>query len=179
MHKNWSDTQDLPKLERNVPIMKLLEMIPTHLRSKLGIQQIPLYYVTIEVIIPPPMESIRVNNPCSTDHSRFHEELIARASHDRANFQDDSAAILDILVAYLEETEHMTSLKPFQRLRDGRGALLALEVQNLGSSKWDGVIRKEEQTVLNFLWNGKNTKYTLGCHIIVHRAAHNNMVHAK
>ena len=178
LRKNWPAPPELPKLGRNVPIMKLLEMIRETLRQKLGIRQIPLSYVMRAVVTPGPIGPIRLNKPFSTDFSSFHDKMIARASHDHQNYQDDSSAILDILVGCLGDTEYMTSLKPFMKLRDGRGALLALEIQNLGNSKWDTVIRKAEQTVLNFPWNGKNVKYTLDRHIVAHRAAQNDMVRA-
>ena len=40
------------------------------------------------------------------------------------------------------------------------------------------IIRRAEQTVLNFPWNGENTKYTLDHHIVSHRATYTDMVHA-
>ena len=174
----WKTQPDLPNLGRNVPIMKLLELIREHLRGILGIRQIPLAYVTRSAVTPMPIADIRTDKPFSKDHGSFHEELVARASHDHPNYVDDNAAVLDILVGCLSETEFLTSLKPFQRARDGRGALLALESQNLGDSKWDMIIKRAEQTVLNFPWNGKNSKYTLDRHIVSHRAAHNDMVRA-
>ena len=175
---NWKELPALPTLGRNVPIMKLLELIREHLRGILGIRQIPLAYVTRAMVTPDPIGVIRADRPFSENHGSFHEELIARASHAHPNYVDDNAAVLDILVGCLGETEYLTSLKPFQRARDGRGALLALETQNLGDSKWDMLIKRAEQTVLNFNWNGKNNKYTLDRHIVSHRAAHNDMVRA-
>ena len=175
---NWKKQPELPCLGRNVPIMKLLELIREHLRGILGIRQIPLAYVVRNTVNPDPIAVIRTDRPFSTIHGSFHDEMIARASHNHPNFVDDSAAVLDILVGCLSETEYLTSLKPFQKARDGRGALLALETQNLGDSKWDMLIKKAEQTVLNFPWNGKNNKYTLERHIVSHRAAHNDMVRA-
>ena len=174
----WKEQPDLPSLGRNVPIMKLLELIREHLRGVLGIRQIPLAYVTRKLVTPVPIVGIRLDKPFSTNYESFHEELIDRASHTHPNYVDDNAAVLDILVGCLSETEFLTSLKPFQKARDGRGALLALENQNLGNSKWDMIIKRAEQTVLNFPWNGKNSKYTLDRHIVSHRAAHNDMVRA-
>ena len=175
---NWKEQPALPTLGRNVAIMKLLELIREHLRGILGIRQIPLAYVIRRKVTPDPIEHIQETKPFSDNHESFHEELINRASHDHPNYVDDNAAVLDILVGCLGETEYLTSLKPFQKARDGRSALLALETQNLGDSKWDMLIKRAEQTVLNFPWNGKNNKYTLDRHIVSHRAAHNDMVRA-
>ena len=141
--------------------MKLLQLIWEHLRGILGIWQIPLAYVTRSRVTPESIGDIRADKPFSENHNSFHEELIIRASHDHPNYVDDNAAVLDILVGCLGETEYLTSLKPFQRARDGRGALLALETQNLGNSKWDMLIKRAEQTVSNFLGTGKITSTLL------------------
>ena len=177
---NWQDQPSLPELGRNVPIMKFLELFREHLRGKLGIRQIPLSYVARDVVEPVLIDEDPIDalNPFSSNYDSFHDELISRARHDHPNYPDDNATVLDMLVGSLSKTEYMSSLKPFQRTRDGRGALLALEVQNLGNSKWDNVIKKAEQMVLNFPWNGTNNRYTLDRHINSHRSAHNNMVRA-
>ena len=65
----------------------------------------------------------------------FHEELITRASHNHPNFVDDNGMVLDVLVSCLKTTRHMSDLKPFQKRRDVRGALAALELHNTGNSK--------------------------------------------
>ena len=43
----------------------------------------------------------------------FHEELIAKASHKHPNFSDDNEMVLDVLVACLKTTRHMSDIKPF------------------------------------------------------------------
>ena len=63
----------------------------------------------------------------------FHKELIARASHEHPNFSDDNGMVLDVLVACLKTTRHMSDLKPFQRQRDVRGSLEALKLHNMGN----------------------------------------------
>ena len=73
----------------------------------------------------------------------------------------------------------MSDLKPFQRQKDGRGALAALKWHNMGNSKWDSILSEAESKVLAFKWNGKNNRYTLACHISLHRSAHNDMAIAE
>ena len=49
----------------------------------------------------------------------------------------------------------MLDLKPFKKRRDGRGALAALDLHNMGNSKWDSIVSEAESKVLTFKWNGK------------------------
>ena len=86
----------------------------------------------------------------------FHEELIARTSHKYPNFADDNGMVIDVLVVCLKTTRYMSDLKTFQRQRDGRGALEALELHNMGNSKWDPIVSEAESKVLTFKCNGKN-----------------------
>ena len=87
--------------------------------------------------------------------------------------------VLDVLVACLKTTRHMSDLKPFQKRRNGRGALAALELHNMGNSKWDSILLEAESKFLTFKWNGKNIRYTLAHHISSHRSAQNDMVRAE
>ena len=70
----------------------------------------------------------------------FHDELITRASLNHPNLANDNGMVLDVLVSCPKTTRHMSDLKPFQKIRDGRGALAALELHNMGNSKWDSIV---------------------------------------
>ena len=87
--------------------------------------------------------------------------------------------VLDVLVSYLNTKRHMSYLNPFQKRRDGRGALSALELHNIGNSKCDSIVLESEYTVITFKWNGKNSRYTLARHISSHRSAQNDMARAE
>ena len=62
----------------------------------------------------------------------------------------DNGMVLDVLVSCLKTTRHMSDLKPFQKRRDGRGALAALELHNMGNFKWDSIVSESESKVLTF-----------------------------
>ena len=91
-------------------------------------------------LIVPNIGTISVSFPYSEGVDSFHEELVARASHKHPNFADNNGMVLGVLVACLKTTRHVSDLKPFQRRRGGRGALAALELQNMGNSKWDSIV---------------------------------------
>ena len=127
----------------------------------------------------PTIGTISATFPYSEGVESFHEELITRASHNYHNFADDNRMVLDVLVLCLKTTRHMSDLKPFQKRRDGRGSLAALELHLMGNSKWDSIVSEAESKVLTFKWNGKNSRYTLARHISSHRSAQNDMVRAE
>ena len=86
--------------------------------------------------------------------------------------------VLGVLVSCLKTTRHMSDLKPFQKRRDGRVSLAALELHNMGNSKWESIVLESEYTVITFKWNGKNIRYTLVRHIYLNRSDQNEIVRA-
>jgi hypothetical protein len=72
----------------------------------------------------------------------------------------------------------MSSIKPFQAWRNGRGAFDALKLHNLGESKWEKVCEAAEQVVTQRTWDGRNSRYPLKSHIAKHREAHNDFLRA-
>ena len=160
-------------------IIQLLEVVTEHLRSKLGFCKILLSYVTRADTIVPTIGTISASFPYSEGLYSFHKELINRASPKHLNFADANGMFLYVLVACLKTTRHISDLKPFQNIWDGRGALAALEFHNMGNSKLDSIVSEAESKVLNFKWNGEESRYTLACHISLHRSAHNDMVRAE
>ena len=73
----------------------------------------------------------------------------------------------------------MSDMKTFQKRRNGRIALAALKLNNMGNSKWDSIVSESESKVITFKWNGNNSRYTLAQHITSHRSAQNGMVIAE
>ena len=86
--------------------------------------------------------------------------------------------VFRLLQEMLVDTPHLSSIKPFQRTRDGRGAFLALQRHNMGDSKWDKVIEDAETMVQSRIWNGKNAHFPLKVHINKHQEAHNDFIRA-
>ena len=75
-------------------------------------------------------------------------------------------------------TSFESSIKTYQRSRDGCGAYLALCQHNLGSSKWDEIVEDAESYVMKREWNGKNPRFNLRAHINKTRVAYNDMIRA-
>ena len=137
MCEEWEDPADIPACRKGVSIIQILELVTEQMRSKLGVCKIPLSYVTRVDPTVPTIGTIYATFPYSEGVESFHEELINRASRNNPNFAEDNGMVLDVLVSCLKTTRHMSDLKPFQKRRNGRGPLAALELHNMGNSKWE------------------------------------------
>ena len=83
-----------------------------------------------------------------------------------------------LLQEVLAGTQHMSSIKPFQRLCNGCGAYEALKLHNMGNSKWEKVVEAAETWVSSRTWDGRNARYALKSHIACHHEAHNDFLRA-
>ena len=64
------------------------------------------------------------------DARSLEEELIKRASHGHPLFKVDNAAVHCVLEEATRSTMHSTSIKPFQRKKDGRNDWLSIAKQH-------------------------------------------------
>ena len=172
------DPEKLPQISRNFGVMKALDQITSHLRERLGVTNVALSYVIRETPTPGPVPNQANNSATSAAFASIMDELIAYAPHTGDAYKEDNAKVFQIFQDLTHNTTHESSIKPFQRGRDGRGAYFALCQHNLGSSKWDKIIETAENYVLRKEWNGKNARFNLKQHISKHRDAHNEMVRA-
>ncbi len=177
--ENHDDPDSMPSISKTFGIMKLLEHFPTYLESKLGTSEIPLAYVIREnAVAPNPLPGLAHGKPWSNVHESLVQELIAYAEHDGPAYRTDNATVYRILQDSLAGTQHISSIKPFQGRRDGRGAYQALMLHNLGNSKWEKVVEVAETYVNNRTWDGKNSRFSIKSHIAKHREAHNDFIRA-
>ena len=132
---------------------------------------IPLAYVTRKEedipAMPPPLQA-RLQH--SEVHGSSEGEMIARASHTPAMFRDDNTAVYYALEEATHSTSYAASIKPFQRTKNGRGALQALTNQYAGNDKWEAEIRKQDDLLHTRVWKGQSN-FPLEGFIAQHRNA--------
>ena len=117
---------------------------------------ISLAYVTrtnedVPVVAPP----LQVGQPHSEEHGSIKGEMIAHASHTHALFRDDNVAVYYALEEATRSTSYAASIKPFQRSKNGCGALLALTNQYAGNDKWEAEICKQNDLLHTCVWKGQ------------------------
>lgn len=72
------------------------------------------------------------------------EELISFLPHTEPTFEADNAKVYAPLCASLSSTSVMSSISRFQRTRkNGRDAYFDLVTHNMGSSKWEMTVEKQ------------------------------------
>ena len=165
------DTPDVPKISKALPIIKWTEAFQDHLHSVIGVRMTPLAYVTrqdedVPVVAPPLM----TGQPHSEVHGSIEGEMIARASHTHTMFRDDNAAVYYALEEATRSTSYAASIKPFQRTKNGRGALQALTNQYAGNDKWEAEIRRQDDLLHTRIWKGQSS-FPLEGFIAQHRNA--------
>ena len=155
--KKDKDTPEVPKISKSLTIMKWTEACQDHLHRVIIVQMIPLAYVTrtnknVPVVAPP----LQVGHPHSEEHRSIEGDLIAHASHTHALFRDDNAAVYYALEEAMSSTSYAASIKPFQRSKNGPGALLALTNQYAGNDKWEAEVHKQDDLLHTCAWKGQS-----------------------
>ena len=176
--EDHEDPEKLQVVSKSFGIIRAMDIVPSHLRDRLGVRKIPLSYVIRERAdpgnAPPPI----AGQPTSANFTSITDELIHYAPHEGDEYSEDNAKVFQILQDMVAGTSFESSVKSFQRRRDGRSAYLALVQHNLGSSKWDKILEDAETYVSKREWNGRNHRFNLKAHINKHREAYNDMVRA-
>jgi hypothetical protein len=134
-----------------------------------------LAYCTRPNIHVPAEPTLATNQPFSEEHGSVEAELIARASYAHPLFQQDNAAIYYGLEEATRGMIYAASIKPFQRTKDGRGALAAMISQCAGEDKWRALIKQAEDLIHARRWKGQQYNDSLEKFIGQHRTAFVNM----
>ena len=182
LHKSAIDSYTipaaLPELSKSFSIMKALESFELHLREHQGTTHVPLSYIIRKNVAPAALEDTQALLPFAESYNDLNAELIACTPHTGPTYATDNAMVLKLLQQLVQTSSHVSSLKPFQSRRDGRGAYNALRKHNFGNSKWDKLIEDAEAAVTSRIWDGKNHRFPLKLHIRNHRDAHNDFANA-
>ena len=161
----------VPTITRALPIVKRTEAMNDFLHQVVGSSMIPLAYLFRDdenAAVPAP--ALLANERYSEAHGSIEGELIARASHTHNKFRDDNAKLFSYLEIATRTTQYASSIRPFARTKNGRGAYLALIAQYAGKDKWQEELKKQEQFICNRYWKG-NSNFSLESFITQHRSA--------
>jgi hypothetical protein len=143
------ETPEVPKISKTLSIIKWTEAFTDFLHRKIGVQMIPLAYVVRVDIVPPPPTALATNLPYSADHGSVEGEMIARASHNHPLFRDNNSAVYYLLEEATRSTTYAPTIKPFQRVNNGRGAWNSLITQYAGDDKWQAELTKQDELLHN------------------------------
>ena len=173
--KKKETSQEVPKISKELPILKWFESMEDFLSQVVGIRTIPLSYVIRAIVdVPAAVPEQQPNKPHSRDHGSVEADLVARASHTHANYRNDNEKVYYLLEEATRTTPYAASLKSYQRKKDGRGAWNSLRATYAGRDKWDGELKKQQEMIQSRTWKGQNN-YPLEKFIAAHRNAYVSM----
>jgi hypothetical protein len=172
--KKADNEPEVPKISKQLPILKWTEAYTDYAHRVIGDRTIPLYYVIRPEVDAPPIGPQAAGTPHSVEHGSIETDLIYHASHGHPLFRGDNQAMYYKLEEATRGTIYAPSIKPFQKSKDGRGAWFAVVNQYAGKDKWEAEIKQNEKLLHSAEWKGQSN-FTLERFIAQHRNAYVSM----
>ena len=171
MKKKKEETApEVPKISKQLPVLKWSEAFIDYLNRAMGARTIPLAYVVRTEPVVPSAPALVADRPYSSEHGSVEAELIARASHDHPLFQEDNSKLYFALEEATRSTTYSASLKPYQRLKNGKDAFAAILAQYAGPDKWEAELKRQDTFLHDRKWKGQGN-FPLERFIAQHRNA--------
>lgn len=172
------DAPEVPKLSKGTPMIKWVESFDDHLCQCIGMRMVPLAYVIRDKAeVPALCPALAAGQPYSNQFGSIEDDMINRASHLHGLFKDDNASVYYKLEEATRNTVYSDSILPFQRSKDGRGAMKALIGQYAGEDKWQAEINKQTDIIQTRVWKGQSN-FPLEKFCQLHRSAYIALVAA-
>ncbi len=167
----------LPVLSKSCPPMKWCESMKLYLDSTFGVRTIPLSYIIRDsaTVTPEVDDPLEAGASFGTSGSVL-GDLIARSSHTHVLFKQDNSQVFSLIEQAARNTSYLSTIKTFERRKDGRGAWLAMLQAHVTDNKWETILQENSKWLLNSKWNGK--KYALEIFIGQHRIKYEQMKEA-
>ena len=75
------DPEKLPVFSKSFGIMRAMDLVPSHLRERLGVRKVALSYIIRDEVTPPAIPAQAANSATSASYSSIMDELIDYAPH--------------------------------------------------------------------------------------------------
>jgi hypothetical protein len=148
---------DVPTIRKALPVIKWVEAFDDFLTRTVGVQTIPLSYVTQETeTVPATCPPLKANKPHSKEFGLVELDLVNRALHDDPLYDADNSKVYFFLEEATRGRQYAASIKPYQRAKDGRGALISIRNQYAGRDKWEAELKKQDDLIYNQIWKGQS-----------------------
>eukprot|EP00957_Ditylum_brightwellii_P055648 4216354-Ditylum_brightwellii.AAC.1 len=139
-----------------LPIMKWTEVFDGYMSRKIWIRTIPLIYViTVIVDLIQPAPDIKADNPHGKKYLFIEEDLIARESHSHSLYREDNAKVYFSLEEASRGTQYSSSIKLFQKKKDGQEAMDSIKWQFSGVDKWQTNLCLKDEFLHSAVWKGQ------------------------
>ena len=172
------DRPVVPVLTKNNTPLKWLESFKDCTYRTFGVRNCPIAYVIRddENVTPEVDDPLQPGRAFGESGSVI-DEMIGRLNHTDPLFKSDNALVYSMLEEATRGTIYAPTIKPFARLKNGRGAFLALVQSHAGDDKWEQVKKNKLNFLMNTKWNGRT--YSLDKFTGLHRSAYVQLEEAK
>ena len=166
--KAEKDEPDVPKITKQVSVMKWATAFDDHLHACLGALQAPLAWITRPEAAVPAIGARAVNAPHSEQHGSIEGDMINRIPHTNPLFRNDNEAVYQKLEIATRNTQYAAAIAPFNRRKDGRTAHQAIISQFAGPDKWEAEYKAKELILHTYKWKGQSN-HSLEAFVSIHR----------
>ena len=166
------DKPDVPVLSKNVTPIKWLESFKDTLSRTFGVRKAPLSYVIRDnVQVPTEVDDpLQASFAFSATSGSVLNELERRMTQTHPLFRTDNATVFSMLEEATRSTIYAPTIKPFTRLKNGRGAFQALVSSHAGKDKWEKMQKDKLSFLTSTKWNGR--QYSLEKFTNLHRSGY-------
>ena len=166
-----TDQAKPPMMSKELGILKWSEAFYDFLDQTIGVRGAPLSYVTRAHAVPPgDLPEQAEGKPHSVKNGSVKADLREFATHDSPMYREDKGRVYKFLEEALRGTAYVSSLKPFQRSKDGHEAHKAIISQYAGVDKWDAELKRCNTLLNTHQWKG-NSNFTFEKFVSQHRNA--------
>ena len=173
--KDSNDDGNLPIISQKLVIANFFEAYEIFVSNYIGQSGCPLSWIyRTSVAVPAVAPGLEMDQPYSAEHGSVSEEMVQRMPHTHPLYRPDNATGYSHLVTATLGTQYASTIAPFKRSKDGRGALFALKAQFAGAAHWD----REVRTMTDFIHNSRftgTTGFSLHAFLAKHRASYHTL----
>ena len=159
----------IPKLTKNLKLMKWAPTIIAFCTTYIGARNVPLTYFIQEdpAVTQSPLE-LEIDRPYSAPNDSISYELVNRVTHIHPLFTTDN----QVLYGHLEEATRLSlaasTVTQYKNKRDGRAAWKAIMSAQCATGDWENEISRINLIISTTIWKGTGP-ITLAMHCITHR----------
>ena len=158
---------EVPKLTKELGVLKWVNVFTTFLERVIGAQHAPLACVARAEAKPKPEETLP--SKCYTEKGGSVEgDLIRFCTHGNSDFKEDSKRLFYLLEESVRGSAYASSLDPYHEKKDGRAAYKSFIRQFAGRDKWSEELLKNVKYIQEGKWKSTGN-FPLEKHIAKHR----------
>jgi hypothetical protein len=153
---------------QNQAVHKWVDLFILYLSQTVGVCNAPLDYIVraiAAVNATPP--TCQLGDPHFVETGSIDGNLTAGMPHNHPLYKVDNGAVFDMIKSTIRGHKVATTIAPFHRVWDWRGALLALQPQHAGKAIYDQLVKEAENVLKNQQWSG-TTSATHSQHMGLH-----------